>query len=78
MTTINYKERLKNPMRTIRHGLEEISIQCRVCGYSDTSEKDISKKAREHAKKTGHTVDIYRENWTEITFYKKDLEGDTK
>ena len=66
-----YKERLKNPMRTIRHGLEEVSCFCRVCKYSDFGKEEVAKRARYHAKKTGHTVDIYRENWTEITFYKK-------
>jgi len=68
---IDYNERLKNPMRTIRHGVSDVDCHCRACNFSDSGKENVARKAKYHAQKTGHTIDIYREHWTEITFYKK-------
>ena len=51
--------------RIVRHGLEEESCYCRMCNKTFKN----AKEAYAHAKKTLHTVDVYRENWTEYTSY---------
>lgn len=60
--------------RTTKHGLSDVNAYCRQCGWisNDTNTRE---KARNHAKKTLHTVDVYRETWTEYTSYVK---GSTK
>lgn len=70
---IDYNERLKNPMRTVKHGVDSIDCHCRACSFSGFGKENIVKKARYHCEKTGHTVDVYRSNWTEITRYKKQI-----
>jgi hypothetical protein len=52
-------------MRRVKHGLEEANAYCRCCGYS-CHEGDVPKKALTHHRQTGHTIDIYRENWVEL------------
>lgn len=56
--------------RAVRHGLDDESFHCRQCESSDAG-VGSAKKGRVHAKKTQHTVDVYREHWTEYTCYKK-------
>ena len=56
----------KTKYRVVKHGLSEVNCYCRICGTSWHEEGDV-KKAIHHAKTTGHTVDVYRENWTEYT-----------
>lgn len=69
-----FDERLKNnPLRTIRHGLDDVDAHCRICTFSVYGKSEVSKKAKVHAQKTGHTIDIYRTHWTELTYYKKSL-----
>ena len=61
--------RLKNnQMRIIEHGVEDESFDCRICNFGGTGNIN---KAKYHAKKTGHTIDFYREHWIEITYYNK-------
>jgi len=55
-------------LRTVKHGVEDENAYCRHCDESWHG-KSITKKARSHATKTLHTVDIYRENHIEITSY---------
>ncbi len=57
--------------RTIRHGENEASAHCRNCKESKY-DGDVQAWARRHARETLHTVDFYRENWTEYTCYVKD------
>lgn len=57
--------------RVVKHGIEDASAKCRHCEF-DEYEGDVRTKARNHAKKTGHTVDYYQENWTEYTSYVQD------
>ena len=67
-----FDERLKNnEMRTIKHGIDGESCYCRICEFSDIGTKGMFAKAGKHAQQTGHTIDIYTENWREITYYKK-------
>ena len=71
-----FDDRLKNnEMRVIYHKMDDASAYCRICSFSmdniDGKDAYIITKAKEHARKTGHTVDIYREHWTEITYYNK-------
>ena len=58
----------KIKFRAIRHGIDSQSAYCRNC---QNSKFDTAKEGIAHAKKTGHTVDVYRENWTEYTSYVK-------
>ena len=53
---------------TIRHPKEEDSENgyCRICGWSIHG-NNIGNKCRYHTRTKGHTVDIYRESWTEVT-----------
>lgn len=57
--------------RTVRHGESDTNAYCRHCkeGWHDG---DVQGKARDHARKTLHTVDFYRENHTEYTCHVKD------
>ena len=64
----------KKHFRTVKHGLEDENAYCRHCVES-FHEKGCAKKAYEHAKKTGHTVDVYREHWVEYTSFVKDIEN---
>lgn len=57
--------------RTIRHGESGLNANCRMCKESKYS-GDIQGWARDHARKTLHTVDMYRENWTEYTSHYKE------
>lgn len=61
----------KSKFRSVRHGVEDESVHCRMCSFNDGGIGCFT-KGRAHAKKTGHTVDCYRENWTEYTSYVKD------
>lgn len=62
-------------LRSISHGCEEMNAYCRQCDFSiHGGKKDLSLvaiKARNHAKSTLHTVDVYRENHTELTCFVK-------
>jgi len=67
-----YEERLKlNKMRVIKHKREKEneSCHCRVCDFSDFGSGMLD-KAKDHAKKTGHTIDVYYETWREVTYFK--------
>lgn len=67
-----FDERLKNnPMRVIQHAKQPDSEECycRICGF-DESGTNILAKAKRHAQKTGHTIDVYYESWREITYCK--------
>ena len=57
----------KKAFRTVKHGISQEEGNCRHCNEDFYT----SKKAYAHAKKTGHTVDIYREHWVEYTSYVK-------
>ena len=61
--------------RSIRHGVKEITAYCRQCNFSLDSckDKDVADKARDHSRKTLHTVDVYRENHTELTCFVKEI-----
>jgi hypothetical protein len=68
-----YDERLKNnPMQVILHQRDKDAenCHCRVCSFSDCG-KGMLRKAKLHASKTGHTIDVYYETWREVTYYKK-------
>lgn len=66
-----FDERLKNnPMRVIKHGIDDETCHCRICNFSDCG-KNMLIKAKRHAQQTGHTIDVYCETWKEITYYKK-------
>lgn len=54
-------------MKNIKHGVEEVNCYCRQCSWSCHDLNGVS-KARYHCKTTKHTVDFYRESWTELTF----------
>ena len=55
-------------MRSIRHGgTDDIRCFCRQCEWLDFASNSPA-RARYHCKKTKHTVDVYREHWTELTF----------
>lgn len=60
--------------RSVRHGCSDANAYCRHCKWS-TSEcldgKGVANRARYHAKTTLHTVDVYRENHTEFTSWKR-------
>ena len=71
-----FDDRLKNnEMKVIYHRMDDASAYCRICSFNmnsiDGKYTAVIAKAKEHARETGHTVDIYREHWTEITYYKK-------
>jgi len=57
----------KKNFRTVKHGVEEENGYCRHCKKDFTD----AKKAYNHARLTGHTVDLYREHWVEYTSYIK-------
>lgn len=57
--------------RNVRHGLEDETAHCRMCDWNDDG-IGAAKKARIHAKQTLHTVDVYREHWTELTSHVSD------
>jgi len=56
--------------RSVKHGQSDISAHCRMCSWSCFESTTLS-KARSHAKKYVHTVDVYREHHTEFTSYYK-------
>lgn len=58
----------KTKFHRVKHGLDGVYCYCRHCDKSWLEKEDV-KKVIYHAKKTGHTVDIYRENWTEYTSF---------
>ena len=62
-----------NKFRSIRHGVSGITAYCRNCNFSLDSckDKNVAVKAKQHAISTLHTVDIYRENHTELTCFVK-------
>jgi len=53
--------------KTIQHGRDDEEYHCRQCNFSDTGISNALQKARNHNKKTGHTVDVYYETWREVT-----------
>jgi hypothetical protein len=56
--------------RRIDHGTtKDVNSHCRHCNWGDLSTSES--KAKKHSKETGHTVDIYKERWIEMTCYKK-------
>jgi hypothetical protein len=59
--------------RSVRHGVVGTTAYCRHCDFSLDSckDKNVVGRARVHAFKTKHTVDIYRESQTEYTCYHK-------
>ena len=70
---IDFEERLRNnKMRVIQHtrDKEEETCHCRNCNFSDCG-KNMLRLAKNHASKTGHTVDVYYETWREVTYYNK-------
>ena len=58
---------MQKEMKRIKHGLDDTTCYCRQCSFNEF-EGDVARKAKEHCQKTKHTVDIYREHWTEYTF----------
>lgn len=56
--------------RTVKHGIDATDAHCRHCKFSEF-EGDVSAKARRHAKKTLHTVDVYRSHHVEYTSHVK-------
>ena len=62
------ERRKNNPLRLIKHGVDSETVHCRICIFSGDGTMKIAKK---HAQETGHTVDLYREHWIELTYYKK-------
>lgn len=66
----------KKAFRTVKHKPEGATATCRNCKWEthhyETSIKNVSTRARYHAQKTLHTVDVYTENWKEYTSYVKD------
>ena len=54
--------------RTVKHGRSDENAYCRHCKWSIHT-GNVSNSARYHAKKTLHTVDVYRENHIEFTSY---------
>jgi hypothetical protein len=56
--------------RTVRHGESDKSAHCRMCKES-RYDGDVQGWVRDHARKTLHTVDFYRENHTEYTCHIK-------
>jgi hypothetical protein len=66
MKSLNNKP-LHDIMKTIKHGIDDINCYCRQCDWS-CFDKNGPSKAKYHCQKTKHTVDIYRENRTELTF----------
>lgn len=56
--------------RTIRHGEEEVNAYCRKCNESKHY-GDVKGWAKDHSRKTTHTVDVYQENHTEYTCHFK-------
>lgn len=61
----------KSKFRACKHGLDGVFCYCRHCEKTLGFEKKDIKKSIYHAKTTGHTVDVYRENWTEYTSFVK-------
>ena len=59
--------------RLVRHGTEGTTAHCRMCDFSLDSckDKNVSSRAKLHAFKNKHTVDIYRESHSEYTCYVK-------
>ena len=62
-----------NKFRSIRHGVKDITAYCRQCKFSldSCNDKNVASKAKYHATSTLHTVDVYRENHTELTCFVK-------
>lgn len=59
--------------RTVKHGIESSSAYCRQCKWSmHDNEGNVPQSARDHCKAHLHTVDIYRENHTEVTCHVND------
>ena len=56
-----------NKFRTVKHGLDEVSAHCRHCDFHSQNAESASK----HAKKTLHTVDVYRTHHVEYTSHVK-------
>lgn len=56
----------KKKYRVVKHGLSDVNGYCRMCETSWHG-KSNNKEMINHAKTTGHTVDVFRENWTEYT-----------
>jgi len=54
--------------RSIKHGLSETNAYCRHCKWSER-EGNVALKAKVHAKKNLHTVDVYRKHHTEYTSF---------
>lgn len=68
---IDFEKRLKeNRQRTVQHGRSDSNFHCRNCGENDFT-GDCLAKAKRHAVKTGHTVDVYYETHREVTYYDK-------
>lgn len=53
--------------RTIKKGIEEESAYCRECKFEAFNSPTAA--ARNHSRKTGHTLDVYREHRFEITYW---------
>lgn len=66
-----FDKRLKNNrMRIIQHGRSDETCYCRICDFNEYAGK-VLQKAKRHAEKTGHTIDVYYESWREITYYRR-------
>ena len=59
--------------RLVKHGIDGVTAHCRHCKWR-TFDGEVKAKARRHAKKELHTVDVYQTNWTEYTSYVKEIE----
>ena len=59
--------------RKVVHGNSDCNAYCRHCSQSwhATDTRNVKEKARDHARKTLHTVDVYNENHTQYTSYVK-------
>ncbi len=49
--------------KIIKHGVESKSAYCRQCKWRGQT----TAQAKRHNKATNHTVDVYYENWKEVT-----------
>ena len=59
-----------NKPRIVKHGVEERNAYCRQCEFS-CHDINLMGKVKYHSEKNQHTVDVYTENWKEVTCYRK-------
>jgi hypothetical protein len=71
------KETKSENFRTINHGLEKdgATSYCRMCDFSESGGLEVQRRAKEHAKETLHTVDVYKSNHTEYTCWTRKNKG---